>query len=319
MVLIELKKFFFSVTLISLISHLSFAYLFNSSSKSSCDANEYDNCKKIKVITTPYITSVTNYIISLFVVNQETVSNSLKYIITDNLDAVDGEITTSIYRSDLSNIGKQISKTLDDGGVEFKLNDKITYKLSTTGEFSSDNNPKTYTLYKYNTDTNKNTIINNNIPYSVDTKDINLTFIDENLGFLSIKNSYNKQLQLLRTEDGGKTFSEATFENPITESLEEKHSYSGPIEISEPYKQNNIIYIRLQLGENPYTDKHYSLYISEDNGKTWSLKKTVRYFTNTEDHNFIKGGWFIKITFTNTIQLSFLNFSHSYQVSHDHP
>lgn len=268
---------------------------------SNCDANTFGlsysgektlaaNTKEIVYIdsngttkepTNSYTSSVTGYTISLFIPNQQTVTNSLKYIITDNLDAVDGEITTSIYRSDLSNIGKQTSKTLDDNSIEFKLNDKITYKLSTTAEYSNANDPNTSkicTLYKYNTDTNENTIINDNIPYSVDAKNINLIFIDENLGFLSLScNSYNKQIQLLRTEDGGKTFKEATFENQITKSLEEKSVNLGYVKISEPYKQDELLYIRLQFGQNAYNDKSYLLCKSEDKGKTWSFVKNVHY------------------------------------------
>lgn len=239
----------------------------------------------------PYTSAVTGYTISLFVPNKETIYHSLKYIPVDDLSNVDGKITTSIYRSDLSNIGKRISKTLDNDTIEFKLDDKITYKLESTNENSNTTDSDTfklYTLYKYNTDTNETTIINNNIQSSIDSNDINLIFIDENLGFLSSSYKSNgKEVQLLRTEDGGKTFEDVTFENQIMGSLTQKYTNLYTVKISEPYEQDGILYIRLQWGVNTNKDNSYYLCKSEDNGKTWSFVKNVSYDSNDEDDNFI--------------------------------
>ena len=264
----------------------------------------YINSKGItKESTNPYIPSVTGYTISLFVPNQQTVTNSLKYIITDNLDTVDGETTTSIYRSDLSNIGKQISKTLDDGSVEFKLDDTITYTLKCTKDSinpSSFDTEKTYTLYKYNKNTNESIVLNDAISSNV--KNINLTFINENIGFLSPScEVVNPTWILLRTEDGGKTFEKVIFENQLIESITQNSQGVSHIQVSTPYEQNGILYLRLQSCGNAYKDGHYSLCKSEDNDKTWSFVKTVRYFSSDEDNNFNGGGWFIKLTFSNAI------------------
>ena len=119
----------------------------------------------------------------------------------------------------------------------------------------------------------------------------NLTFINENIGFLSPScEVVNPTWILLRTEDGGKTFEKVIFENQLIESITQESLGINHIQISVPYEQNGILYVRLQFGETVYKDRHYSLYKSKDNGKTWSFVKTVRYFSSDEDNNFNGGG-----------------------------
>ena len=219
--------------------------------------------------------SVTGYTISLFIPNQEMIAPSLKYIITDNIDTTDGEITTSLDRCDLSNIEKQISKPLNDNEVEFRLNDTIIYKLLTNDQSSN-----TYTLCKYNSTINENTIINNDIPKIADINNINLTFFNENLGFLSVKS--DKKIQLLRTENGGKNFETISFDNMLSNLLEKESMNIAPIKLSAPYKESYLLYLRLQSDQSYYSDKSYLLCQSEDNGKTWCIIKNVNFDLQTE-------------------------------------
>lgn len=227
--------------------------------------------------TNPSTSKITGYAISLFVPNKETTYNPIQYIAVDNLPKVDGNITTDLDRIDLSNIDRKISKTLDDGTIELNFDDKTTYKLKCTGE--SPNPPssaisKIYALYKVDKNTNESVTLNDNVFSNTYVEDINLTFINENLGFLSSSYERSNRLPILyKTEDGGKTFeniylSSLSIETPI--SLD----YSNLTLIDIPYEENGNLYMKFNYGYfNSY--KGHVLCKSDNKGKKWSIVKVI--------------------------------------------
>lgn len=227
--------------------------------------------------TYPLTSKTTGYMVSLFVLGKEDKYTSLKYILVDKFDDIDGEVTTTIYRSDLTTLGKTVSKTLNDDTIEFKLDDKTTYKLVCTGETPNPTNRvdkiKIYTLYKYNEGTSETTILNNNVFSNEYVENIKLTFIDENVGFLSV--SYKmciRQPILCRTIDGGKTFEKIS----STYNFRESGIYDGS-KITAPYEINGVLYMKSLDVLGVVKNTWYTICKSEDNGETWSFCKNVIY------------------------------------------
>lgn len=244
--------------------------------------------------TNPSASKITGYAISLFVPNKETFYSPIQYIAVDNLSTVDGNITEDLDRVDLLNINRKISKTLDDGTIELNFDDKTTFKLKCTGE--SPNPPssaisKIYTLYKVDKNTNESVTLNDDVFSSTYVEDINLTFINENLGFLS--SSYKRFARtpiLYKTEDGGKTFKEIPMNRQLRELGLSDNSY-----IDFPYVRDGILYMKFKNKYAFYNNKvhenmSYTLCKSEDNGNTWSFVKFVNYSNNIESKNSTSKG-----------------------------
>ena len=236
--------------------------------------------------TNPSTSKITGYAISLFVPNKETTYNPIQYIAVDNLPKVDGNITTDLDRIDLSNIDRKISKTLDDGTIELNFDDKTTYKLKCTGESPNPHSSaisKIYALYKVDKNTNESVTLNDNVFSNTYVEDINLTFINENLGFLSSSYERSNRLPILyKTEDGGKTFKEIPINKQLRELGLRENSY-----LDFPYERDGILYMKFKDKYTIYNDTvhknmSYSLCKSEDNGNTWSFVKFVNYSNNIE-------------------------------------
>ena len=266
-------------------------------SVSSCDEKEFEimysgekewdvNTKGIIYInregetkepTYPLTSKTIGYMVSLFVPGKENQYTSLKYILVDNFDDIDGEVTTTIYRSDLTTLGKTVSKTLDDDTIEFQLDDNTTYKLVCTGEsphpISSLAIIKIYTLYKYNKDTSESVIVNNNVFSSNYVENIKLTFIDENLGFLSVSYKEFYRLPILyRTIDGGKTFEEIS-----TDYQFKINGLTDRAKITSPYEIDGVLYMKFEDPVIIVKNTWYGICKSENNGETWSFYKNVVY------------------------------------------
>lgn len=230
---------------------------------------------KIREIDNPLPSKINDYAISILPSNKNEDSQGLKYILADNIN--DENIKTLI-NSDLSATTKTNSKVLDDGSIEFKLNDNITYTLKYEGttDFKLDNNitcnTKKYSLYKFNNINKESTLVNNDVFPNSLIENVNLTFIDENLGFISA--SFPELMipgKLFRTEDGGKTFeninlSSLSIETPI--SLD----YSRLTLIDIPYEKDGDLYMKFNYGYF-YSYKGHVLCKSDNNGKRWSIVK----------------------------------------------
>ena len=232
---------------------------------------------KIKEIDNPLPSKINDYTISILPSNKNEDSQGFKYIFTDNIN---DENITNLIKSDLSTTTKRNSKVLDDGSIEFKLNDNITYTLKYEGtadvKLNHDItcNTKKYSLYKFNNENKESILVNDDVFPNSLIENVNLTFIDENLGFISA--SFPELMipgKLFRTEDGGKTFeniylSSLSIETPI--SLD----YSKLTLIDIPYEDNGNLYMKFNYGYfNSY--KGHVLCKSDNKGKRWSIVKGI--------------------------------------------
>ena len=232
---------------------------------------------KIKEIDNPLPSKINDYTISILPSNKNEDSQGFKYIFTDNIN---DENITNLIKSDLSTTTKRNSKVLDDGSIEFKLNDNITYTLKYEGtadvKLNHDItcNTKKYSLYKFNNENKESILVNDDVFPNSLIENVNLTFIDENLGFISA--SFPELMipgKLFRTEDGGKTFeniylSSLSIETPI--SLD----YSKLTLIDIPYEDNGNLYMKFNYGYfNSY--KGHVLCKSDNKGKRWSIVKVI--------------------------------------------
>lgn len=225
---------------------------------------------------------VTGYTVSVFVPNKEEKYTPLKYTLVDDIDNVDGEITTEIYRSDLLTLNKNKSKILSDDTIEFKLNNNITYNLKSEGWIAYENNPANedtfmvlrYVLYKINEDTKKSTLINNNVFDANISEAQSIFFLDENIGFaLSYcDDGSHKKDELYRTEDGGKTFEKVDL-SKIKIELASKEVYSIKF-MGIPYEENGELFMKL-IYSNDQIYRGYVLCKSRDKGITWSVNKVI--------------------------------------------
>lgn len=223
---------------------------------------------------------VTGYTVSVSVPNKEEKYTPLKYTLVDDINNVDGEITTEIYRSDLLTFNKNKSKTLSNGTIEFKLNNNVTYSLKSEGSVAYKNDPsnegkftvKRYVLYKINEDTKKSILINDDVFNAQIASDLDMFFLDKNIGFITSSYIEGQELgSFYRTDDGGKTFEKVDLSNIQGESIGDDCHIKL---MSIPYEENGELFMKFIYTNNGIY-KGYVLCKSTDKGITWSINKVI--------------------------------------------
>lgn len=161
---------------------------------------------------------------------------------------------------------------------EFWLNGNIGYRLNIEGAACGS---RAYSLSK-TSNGGLNWDILSEDPFSGRMGVANgVTFINENLGFLSLSHGGDSYGELYRTEDGGKTF-EVVDIPEVEVELSEGEKYNPFVLPEVPYKEDGILYVKVGQGQfgdysgsNDFYGRSMALFASEDNGVTWKFIKEV--------------------------------------------
>ncbi|OPF51182.1 hypothetical protein BH721_03270 [Clostridium baratii] len=155
---------------------------------------------------------------------------------------------------------------------EFHLSSEDIYALGVVGAALGS---RFYALYETN-DGGKTWDIINNDPFNGRMGGATgITFIDNKLGFIALSHSGGSYGELYRTDDGGASYKEVSFQE-VKVKLNEKETYNPFVLPGMPYREGNELKVLVGQGSNgDYNGVCKALYESKDEGKTWKYVKEV--------------------------------------------
>ena len=218
---------------------------------------------------------IIGYIVSLSFVNNEESNVEYRYKLVDDLDNIEGEDYegTNTIKDDIKE-EKEISKSrlLDDGTLEYYRSKKIGYHLEVIGAAAGS---REYSLYK-TIDAGKSWDMLNENPFLGEMGQASeITFIDDNLGFISLSKSGGSYAKLFRTDNGGMSYTEISIP-AVNVPLNDMESYNPFDYPSMPYERDGALYMKVKQGsDGDYNGNSVALYKSYDRGVTWTYEKEI--------------------------------------------
>ncbi len=208
------------------------------------------------------------YTVSVYVPGKEESITPVRYNLVKDLD--------NLYEYNEVKDENEFSQTAKEdvnAEEEFFLSDKVGYRLSIEGAALGS---RFYSLEK-SIDGGLTWSILNEDPFNgMSGGSSRVTFIDDNLGFISLSHGGGDNAQLYRTIDGGKTFDLVNFpEHKVSlGNGEEYNPYDFP---EMPYREDDILYVKVGQGaDGDYNGNSMGLYKSNDNGETFEYVNDVK-------------------------------------------
>lgn len=208
---------------------------------------------------------IVGYTVSVYVPEKENEYIPVRYILVDNLDNINENSSSNSTEESTENTKEleDISKPYD---AKFDLSGEVKYRLVVEDAAAG---TRFYSLYGTFDGGNTWEVINED-PYLGNGGGASgITFINSNLGFISLSKSGGSYGELYRTEDGGKTYEK--IELPKADVGESYYPFDFP---NMPYEEDGKLKVLVGQGsDGDYNGNSSGIYESNDEGKTWTYIK----------------------------------------------
>lgn len=201
---------------------------------------------------------IIGYTVSVYVPGKEDKITPARYILTDSLNNIKAEVP--------SQDNKKISDQSENIADEFYFSKQVGYRLEITGAAAGS---RSYSL----TGTTDGGLAWNTInadPFSGSLgAAVEITFLNDKLGFICLSSNGGSKGKLYRTEDGGASYKEIEFPG-VKVALDNGETYN-PFDLpGKPYEKDGSLNVLVGQGsDGDYNGRCKALYKSVDNGITW--------------------------------------------------
>jgi uncharacterized membrane protein len=203
---------------------------------------------------------IEGYTVSVYIKGKEEILIPMRYIATWK-DAPEIE-------EEETEMDEKEAEIVSD--TEFHLTDSKVYRLAVVDAAAGS---RFYSLKKSDDGGETWQVINQD-PFSGNSGvAAGISFIDENLGFISLSHSGGSYGEMYRTDDGGITFKPAAIPE-VQVKLTETETYNPFDSPGVPTQKGNVLQLLVGQGQDgDYNGGCNALYQSEDNGVTWEFVK----------------------------------------------
>jgi len=207
---------------------------------------------------------IIGYTVSVYVPGKENKITPVRYILTDSLN--------NIKTEEPSPGDKKSSDQSENVADEFYFSKQIGYLLVITGSAAGS---RAYSLTG-TTDGGVTWKTINEDPFSGSLgSGVEMTFLNDKLGFLCLSSNGGRKGQLYRTEDGGVSYKKVNFSG-VKVALNNGETYN-PFDLpGMPYEKDGSLNVLVGQGsDGDYNGGIKALYQSKDNGITWQYINEV--------------------------------------------
>lgn len=212
---------------------------------------------------------IVGYTVSVYVPEKEDEYTPVRYILVDNLDNIKENSSSNNTEESTENTkeSEDISKPYD---AKFDLSEEVKYRLVVEDAAAG---TRFYSLYGTFDGGNTWGVINEDPFLGNGGGAYGITFINSNLGFISLSKSGGSYGELYRTEDGGKSYEKVEYPKEEVGSLNGE-SYAPFDFPNMPYEEDGKLKMLVGQGsDGDYNGNSSGLYESNDKGKTWTYIK----------------------------------------------